>query len=95
MNTTPVPFAIEPSSLAAVGRNLHWLLKAAFAAQAPALSAAPPAVTGAPRSPLTPGELDLWRLYRLAVVMDSVHPSIAAELNRYRENQVPGSTTLQ
>jgi hypothetical protein len=95
MNTSPAPFAIEPSSLAAVGRNLHWLLKAAFAAPAPALSDAAPAVTASPRSPLTAGEPDLWRLYRLAVVMDSVHPSIAAELERYRENEVPGSTTLQ
>jgi hypothetical protein len=95
MNTPPAPFAVEPSSLACLGRNLHWLLMAAFAVPAPALSAVPPAVTAAPRSPLTAGEPDLWRLYRLAVVMDSVHPSIAAELDRYRENQVPGATTLQ
>jgi hypothetical protein len=83
MNSLAAPLVIEPSFL---GAKLRRRLAAVLAAAAPGptQAASPRTATAPSRRPATASEPDLWRLYRLAVVMDSVHPSIAAELDRYR-----------
>jgi hypothetical protein len=90
MNTSTVLFASPLSFLASLRGNLQALVKLNFAPPASAAPPARPPMTVAPCATLTASEPDIWQLYRLAVTTDSVHPSLAAEIAKFQQNDVAG-----